>query len=600
VGLAFSVPDGITLNAIDYAITGPTSKSGDVDLSKSLRSVEFAVGGLVAGSGYTITITGTDTNGDSCVSAATPFSINTLQTTQLDVTIVCTIGDGGYVLADAGTGSVQVDAAIVGFFNPTTTCPTIATYGADNVEFQTGTSTNVTVTTDPPGATVSFSMVATDDAGAGAGTVTPTATGATFTCTNPGQVMLTVGTTAPLANDAGLCPTQSQSLWINCEAPICGAGQTGCGATCVDTTSDPNNCGGCGAVCQAGSSCVQGACTSVCNPGLTFCGACINLASNASNCGACGNVCPSGQTCSGGTCVVPTCPPGQSMCNETCTPTDGDPNNCGGCGVVCPILDTCQQGVCQPPVAPGGDLVVVDDINPFDNTGMQNPNNPLLITNIVSFTTTAPRGSGTVVWMDYGRNSKCVGYCGDATIYSTMYSLIESAGLSITEISSTSGSLTSIDADVKLVFLWNPEVAYTLDEVNAFRKFASEGGRIVFLGEWGGYYGATGIDVENSFLVGMGAQMTNTGAEVDCGYTDLPASSLRPDQVTTGMTGVRMACASVITPGPEDFPLWYDSTNTQLLAGVAAIQTAPLTALPDPPPATLPPTTFNTQSPTGM
>jgi hypothetical protein len=156
-----------------------------------------------------------------------------------------------------------------------------------------------------------------------------------------------------------------------------------------------------------------------------------------------------------------------------------------------------------------------------------------------------------------------------------MQSVINAAGYSITNISSTSGSITSIPEDVKAVFLWNPLVPYTTAEINAFKQFASEGGRVIFIGEWDGYYGS-GIALENQFLLDMGAVMTNIGMAVDCGYNDLPAASLRPHQITTGMTGVRIGCASVIVPGPDTYPFLYDRTNTRVLAGVAKIDTTPL------------------------
>ncbi len=225
---------------------------------------------------------------------------------------------------------------------------------------------------------------------------------------------------------------------------------------------------------------------------------------------------------------------------------------------------------------PGEDIVVFNDINPFDNNGMSNANNPLMVTNLVDFTNANPRGSGTVVWFDRGRNSVCTGTgeCNDANL-ATMRSTINTAGYSIDNISSTSGSITSIPAAVKVVFLWNPMVPYTTAEINVFKQFAGEGGRLVFVGEWDGYYGS-GIALENQFLLDMGAVMTNIGNAVDCGYNDLPAASLRPHQITTGMTGVRIACASVIVPGPQDYPLFYDSTNTMVLAAVAKIDTTPL------------------------
>jgi hypothetical protein len=40
----------------------------------------------------------------------------------------------------------------------------------------------------------------------------------------------------------------------------CNAGANLCGSSCVDLTSDPNNCGNCGKVCPSGDLCGDGAC----------------------------------------------------------------------------------------------------------------------------------------------------------------------------------------------------------------------------------------------------------------------------------------------------------------------------------------------------
>ena len=41
-----------------------------------------------------------------------------------------------------------------------------------------------------------------------------------------------------------------------------------CGATCVNTSSDPANCGGCGKACGAGQTCAAGTCS--CGAPVTF------------------------------------------------------------------------------------------------------------------------------------------------------------------------------------------------------------------------------------------------------------------------------------------------------------------------------------------
>jgi hypothetical protein len=61
---------------------------------------------------------------------------------------------------------------------------------------------------------------------------------------------------------------------------------------------------------------------------------------------------------------------------------------------------------------------------------------------------------------------------------------------------------------------------------------------------------------QNDFLARMGAVMRNIGDAVDCGYTTLPSASIRDHQVTDGVNSLRIARASMIEPGPEDFVLF--------------------------------------------
>jgi hypothetical protein len=254
-----------------------------------------------------------------------------------------------------------------------------------------------------------------------------------------------------------------------------------------------------------------------------------------------------------------------------------------------PLTATFRATALLPP-QPGADIVVLNDINVFDNIGMVNPNNRQLVRNLIGFTSGGPRSDSTELWFDVGRNSPCGVGCGagPSSFLDTTLNIIGQAGFTITEVSSTSGSITIIPPTVKAVFLWLPKVAFTLGEVNVLRQFAAEGGRIVFIGEglgtFQGAYDTTAINTENQFLRDMGAQMTNTGGAIDCiqnqgdPYPVLPQSSLRSHQITQGLTGLTIACASVIVPGPGDFPLFYDLTNTQLLAGVATVGAQPAPA----------------------
>src|SRR6266700_2740471 len=54
----------------------------------------------------------------------------------------------------------------------------------------------------------------------------------------------------------------------------CPAGQMACGTVCVDTSSDSQNCGGCGIPCAGSKTCQGGQCK--CGSGLLECsGSCV-------------------------------------------------------------------------------------------------------------------------------------------------------------------------------------------------------------------------------------------------------------------------------------------------------------------------------------
>jgi hypothetical protein len=102
----------------------------------------------------------------------------------------------------------------------------------------------------------------------------------------------------------------------------------------------------CGAVLSAGTTAMGGfswtATRADCSAPRSFCSSqCVDTSSDPDNCGACRNVCPSGMACQGGSCAC------AAMCQGACADTSRDANNCGACGHDC-LGGACQAGLCQP------------------------------------------------------------------------------------------------------------------------------------------------------------------------------------------------------------------------------------------------------------
>ncbi len=90
-----------------------------------------------------------------------------------------------------------------------------------------------------------------------------------------------------------------------------------------------------------------------------------------------------------------------------------------------------------PPPPPGKDIVVFNDINVFDNGAHANPNNAVLIQNLVNYTTSGPRGANTVIVWDRGRSATCGAAAGNSEC--------EDANMSITQGTITGAGYTLLD-----------------------------------------------------------------------------------------------------------------------------------------------------------
>jgi hypothetical protein len=110
VGIQLSTGD-VTFVTLDWAVSGPHMYSGTVHIGDA-HSIEFVLGGIVEGSGYEITLSGTNNLGQPCSGTSAPFDVKPGVINAATVVLQCMPGSEP-LAADVMTGSVSVDATVV-------------------------------------------------------------------------------------------------------------------------------------------------------------------------------------------------------------------------------------------------------------------------------------------------------------------------------------------------------------------------------------------------------------------------------------------------------------------------------------------------------
>jgi phospholipase C len=181
VGLKLTLPGGAQINSISWTITGPSGastviQSGTVNVQNS-TGINFVVGGIPAGTGYSIALTGASTNGSvTCVGSAT-FSITARTTTSVAVPLQCNTAPG-----QAGTVSVTATTYNCATINSVTANPSETTVGNSIAVSGAATAPNASgITYAWSAPTGSFSA--------------PNSAQTNFTCGTTGNVTLTLTTT---------------------------------------------------------------------------------------------------------------------------------------------------------------------------------------------------------------------------------------------------------------------------------------------------------------------------------------------------------------------------------------------------------------------
>ena len=183
-----------------------------------------------------------------------------------------------------------------------------------------------------------------------------------------------------------------------------------CNTAYTQLSTDNNNCGSCGNVCNfsnASSSCISGICSLNCNAGFANCdniktnGCEVNITNNVFNCGGCGVACATfpnstGPSCVGSACGIGGCNTGFANCDNITSNgcevnLTNNVNNCGSCGNICSfanasancISSTCGIGSCNAGFANcdglssnGCEINTTNNVNNCGSCGIACPTGP--------------------------------------------------------------------------------------------------------------------------------------------------------------------------------------------------------------------------------
>jgi hypothetical protein len=264
VGLNLITPSGTSLYSVNYTITnGTNTYPGTVPLGDAAVAgpVAFVVGGIAVGTGYTLTITGTDSAGDVCSGTSAPFAVAASSAAvYVAVGIVCIAPTDAAIAANITTGTIQVEAGVTFDAQAAYQCPGISSFSISPAVAAAGTTVQLSVS--QTGATTG-TYLWTSTGGTLSSTTSATPT---FECLAAGTFGVTVqvqDVVVPLGSDAAVnvCNNVANTTLtgqVVCEATggcFCPGGEQNCPITgnscnCVPSPlTSTSNCGACGVTC---------------------------------------------------------------------------------------------------------------------------------------------------------------------------------------------------------------------------------------------------------------------------------------------------------------------------------------------------------------
>jgi len=197
VNLDLQLANGTTLNSASYTIVGPKaySKTGSIDLTSATK-LSATIGGIPAGTGYSITITGTTTDSSTTCGGSATFNVTARTTTPVNVALTCKEAPR--------TGSVLVNGSL-------NVCAVIDSLSASPTEVAVGGTVALAAAghdSDAAPSALAYAWTTT------AGTLSSaSAQNPTFTCTAPGNATVTLSVTD--GDPAASC-ADTQTVQITC------------------------------------------------------------------------------------------------------------------------------------------------------------------------------------------------------------------------------------------------------------------------------------------------------------------------------------------------------------------------------------------------
>ncbi len=198
VGVDLVIGAGVSINTINYTITGPAgfSRTGSIDVTNS-STVSAIISGLPFGTGYQISLKGTTVDGLGVCTGSATFDVAGTTQISVPVTLSCNL--------QPQTGSIVVNGVL-------NACPRIDAVGASPASVAVNGAISLSSTVvdvDHGPSALTYNWTASGGSLSGANTANPT-----FTCNTVGTATITLA-----ASDGDTACASQQSVDVICTEP---------------------------------------------------------------------------------------------------------------------------------------------------------------------------------------------------------------------------------------------------------------------------------------------------------------------------------------------------------------------------------------------